>query len=163
MDVIGIVRRNIMSKTHTTQVVNDILVNLFNYLLIIEKNSLSASEYKNLTMNEWHVLEQIGMNKVTMTELAKQLRITVGTLTTTINRLLKKGYVTRSQAEDDRRFVHVELTKLGEAAYKEHETFHKNMVKSVVAQLDKDDNEALIHSLEKLSEFFMDEYGKQIY
>lgn len=150
-------------KSNTTEVINNILVNLFNNLLVIEKNSLRASEYKDLTMNEWHVLEQIGLTKITMTELANQLKITVGTLTTTINRLLKKGYVTRNQAEDDRRFVYIELTKMGEAAFKEHETFHKKMVKSVVAQLEEGDNEVLVHSLEKLSKFFQKEYEDQLY
>ena len=150
-------------KSNTTEVINNILVNLFNNLLVIEKNSLRASEYKDLTMNEWHVLEQIGLTKITMTELANQLKITVGTLTTTINRLLKKGYVTRNQAEDDRRFVYIELTKMGEAAFKEHETFHKKMVKSVVAQLEEGDNEVLVHSLEKLSKFLKKEYEDQLY
>ena len=153
-----------MSRTvKTTEVINDLLVNLFNNLLVIERNSLRATEYKDLTMNEWHVLEQIGLAKITMTELANQLKITVGTLTTTINRLLKKGYVTRNQAEDDRRFVYIQLTEMGIAAFKEHETFHKNMVKSVVSQLEEEDHDVLVHSLEKLTEFFREEYKNQLY
>lgn len=146
----------------TTEVINELIVNMFNNILIIEKNSLRATEYKDLTMTEWHVLEQIGLLSKTMTELANQLKVTLGTLTSTINRLVKKGYVLRNQAADDRRFVYVELTSKGQLAYKEHERFHNNMVKSMVDKLEESDNAVLVASIEKLSEFFKQEYRDQL-
>ncbi|MDF2822306.1 MAG: regulatory protein MarR [Clostridiales bacterium] len=147
---------------NTNEVINGLIVNMFNNLLVIEKNSLAATEHKDLTMTEWHVLEQIGLTRKTMTEVANQLKITVGTLTTTINRLVKKDYVTRNQAVDDRRFVYIELTRKGQLAFKEHELFHKNMVKSVVDKLDESDNEVLINSIDKLTQFFKQQYKDQI-
>lgn len=49
--------------------------------------------------------------KKTTSEVAKELSITVGTLTTAINKLVKKGYVERIRSEDDRRVVKLGLTK----------------------------------------------------
>ena len=49
-------------------------------------------------MNEVHVLEAIEKtDEPTMTNIAKRLRITVGTLTTSMNRLVEKGK-TKKQA-----------------------------------------------------------------
>ena len=58
-----------------------------------------------------HTIEAIGMYKKTTTEVAKELSITVGTLTIAINRLVKKEYVERIRSEDDRRVVKLGLTK----------------------------------------------------
>lgn len=145
-----------------TQIINDLLVNMFNNILIIERKSLRVSEYKDLTMTEWHVLDHIGSTRKTMTELANQLGITVGTLTSTINRLVKKSYVIRNQSDEDRRYVYIQLTSKGMLAYKAHELFHYNMVKSVVAKLEESDNTVLIASIEKLSHFFKQQYKDQL-
>ena len=45
---------------------------------------------------------------------AGDLNITVGTLTTAINNLLKKGYVNRKRGEKDRRVVYISLSENGQ-------------------------------------------------
>ena len=53
-----------------------------------------------------HTIEAIGLDRSrTMGEIAHDLRITVGTLTTAITKLIKKGYVERKRIEEDRRVV----------------------------------------------------------
>ena len=105
-----------------------------------------------------HVLEAIGMTSRTMTEVAEQIGITVGTLTTSINRLVKKGYVLRKRSEEDRRFVQIELSHKGRLAYRVHEAFHKKMVTTMTDKLSEEDNEVLIESLRRLSNFFIENY-----
>ena len=79
---------------NTAKVVNELLVELFNEILTIEKAALQESPFKDLSITEMHVIEAIGMGSRTMTDVSDQLGITVGTLTTSINRLVKKEYVT---------------------------------------------------------------------
>ncbi|WP_070000676.1 MarR family winged helix-turn-helix transcriptional regulator [Cellulosilyticum sp. I15G10I2] len=140
------------------KIVNELLVELFNDILTIEKTALQNSRFSDLSITEMHVLEAIGETPRTMTDVAGQVGITVGTLTTSINRLVKKEYVVRKRSEDDRRFVEIELSHKGKLAYKVHESFHQTMVKAMVDKLSDEDNEVLINSLTRLNQFFKDQY-----
>lgn len=71
--------------------VNDYLVSVFNDILTIEESELKKSQFKDLSITEMHTIEAIGMYKKTTSEVAKELSITVGTLTTAINKLVKKA------------------------------------------------------------------------
>lgn len=143
---------------NTGKVVNELLVELFNEILTIEKAALQESPFKDLSITETHVIEAIGLGSRTMTDVADQLGVTVGTLTTSINRLVKKEYVTRQRSEEDRRYVEIALTHRGKLAYRIHEAFHQVMVKNMIEGLSDQDNEVLIASLTRLSNFFKEKY-----
>lgn len=87
-------------------VVNELLVKIFNEILQIEEKTLKNGHFSDLSVREMHTIEAIGRKeKRMMSEVAQDLGITVGTLTTSINRLIKKEYVERSRIEEDRRVV----------------------------------------------------------
>lgn len=137
-------------------VLNNVLVKLFNNILRIEEFALKSAPFNDLSITEMHTIEAIGVTKSrTMSEVALDLNITVGTLTTAINKLIKKGYVNRRRIEDDRRVVMIELTDRGALAYKVHETFHAEMIDHVLEELGVNEEEILISSLEKLDKFFL--------
>lgn len=142
----------------TVKIVNELLVGLFNEILTVEKAALQQSAFKDLSLTEMHVIEAIGVGSRTMTDVADQIGVTVGTLTTSINRLVKKEYVTRNRSEDDRRFVQIELTHKGKLAYRIHESFHGKMVNYMIEELSNEDHEVLIASLTRLGEFFEEKY-----
>lgn len=142
----------------TVKVVNEILVELFNEILTVEKAALQSSPFSDLSITEMHVIENIGLSARTMTDVADQIGVTVGTLTTSINRLVNKEYVTRDRSKEDRRFVEIALTHKGKLAYRIHEAFHEEMVKYMIEELSNDDHKILISSLTKLSDFFKEKY-----
>ena len=75
--------------------INELLVEIFNHILSIEEEEIKKLDI-NLSLNEIHTLESIENTEYpTMSNVSKKLRITISTLTTTINRLVKKGYVER--------------------------------------------------------------------
>ncbi|MBS5939780.1 MarR family transcriptional regulator [Clostridium sartagoforme] len=140
-----------------TSVVNELLVKIFNEILQIEEKTLKSGYFSDLSVREMHTIEAIGSkSKRMMSEVAQDLGITVGTLTTSINRLIKKGYVERSRIEEDRRVVLVELTKKGKVANRLHERFHNEMVKEMMDGLLDDEKEVLITSLNKLNKYFIE-------
>lgn len=143
---------------HTIKIVNELLVELFNDILTTEKATLQSGSFSDLSVTEMHVIEAIGTQSRTMTDVAEQLGITVGTLTTSINRLLNKKYVTRDRSKEDRRFVQIALTERGEAAYYVHQAFHQEMVDHMVEELSTEDYEVLVKSLKRLSGFFKEKY-----
>jgi DNA-binding MarR family transcriptional regulator len=138
-------------------VVNELLVKIFNEILQIEEKTLRSGHFSDLSVREMHTIETIGRkDQRMMSEVAQDLGITVGTLTTSINRLIKKGYVDRKRIEEDRRVVLVELTKKGKVAHRLHDRFHNEMVKTMMDGLSEDEKEVLINSLEKLNVYFKD-------
>ena len=89
-----------------------------------------------------------------MSNVAKYLKVTVGTLTITINRLVRKGYVERYRNERDKRIIVLLLTEKGEEVFQIHEEFHERMVDSLLSDLNVNDDKNLIKSLKNLQEFF---------
>lgn len=149
-----------MMRKESEDVLNSLLVKLFNDILKIEGSVLKAGEFSDLSVTEMHIIEAIGMDReMTMTEVANDLEITVGTLTTAINRLIKKEYVERRRIEEDRRVVLIKLTDKGEEAFKSHAQFHDDMIKSIILELSESEEVVLISSLKKMTNFFEDKYN----
>ena len=147
-----------MNKKHAHDVLNDLLVNIFNQILSIEAESLRQHGV-TLSMSEVHVLEAIlKTSEPIMGSVAKRLRVTIGTLTTAINTLVKKGYVSRSKDPKDNRKVILSLTEKADPVMKIHDAFHEEMIDRVIQDLHIDQNEALIQSLERLSTYFREKY-----
>lgn len=138
--------------------VNDYLVDVFNDILTIEESELKKSKlFKDLSITEMHTIEAIGMyKKKTTSEVARELSITVGTLTTAINKLVRKSYVERIRSKDDRRVVKLGLTKKGKLLYRVHQHFHREMVKNILDGMDTDEQQALLTALKNLHDFLQD-------
>ena len=134
---------------------NDILVNLFRDIMALEEKAIITTEYQDITNNDMHVIDAIGLGEgKTMSTVAKALNVTLGTLTISVNSLVKKGYVDRVRSEKDRRVVLVSLTKAGVQAYKHHEKFHAEMIQNIVDHLETEEQEVLQKALDKLNCFF---------
>lgn len=141
-------------------VFHDILVNLFQEIMDIEEKALITAEFKNISVNDMHIIEAIGTGEPkNMSTVAKLMSVTVGTLTIAINNLVKKGYVSRVRSEEDRRVVLIFLTEKGKRAYQHHREFHDGMVKALVEGLDVGQQKILVKSLLNLRTFF-DSYKK---
>lgn len=140
------------------EVINELLVDVFNHILSIEADVLKKRGVK-LSMTEVHVLEAINNTEIpTMGNVANKLRITMGTLTTSINVLFKKGFVTRYRDENDRRKVYLKLTKQALDVLAIHDEFHEEMVASLFKDLNLEKDKALLKSLENISNYFKQRY-----
>ena len=145
--------------TNTQELLNKLLVQLFNDILHIEENSLKNIDLMDLSMTEIHTIEAVGIkDEKTMGEIAHDLRITVGTLSAAITKLIKKGYVERKRTEEDRRVVLVSLTSKGENVYREHQVFHEEMITSMLGNFSEEEEYILAIALEKLNNFFEEKY-----
>lgn len=143
---------------YSTRNLNEMLVNLFNHVMDVESQVVITEEYKDITNNDMHIIEAVGIEEPRkMSEIARRLGVTVGTLTTNMNGLEKKGYIVRQRSEQDKRVVYITLTERGKKAFFHHRDFHKNMIKSVVVGLDDDEKRLLYKCLVKLDSFFTPE------
>lgn len=140
-------------------VINHLLVDLFNHILNIEEKALKTGPYNNLSISELHVVEAIGFDKtLPMSAIASKLDVTVGTLTVSMNNLVKKGYAIRERSEVDRRVVLIHLSSLGQEAYRHHERFHKEMIEYTMEVLSEKESDVLVDVLSKLTDYFNKKY-----
>lgn len=106
--------------------ISSLLVNCVNIAYDLQAQQLKYTKFSYLSLSELHVLEAISLEKeTTMTNVANRLLITVGSLTTAINKLIEKGVVERSRQLEDRRIVILKLTKEGQEALKLHQSIHE--------------------------------------
>ena len=140
--------------------VNDVLVNLINEVWVLEGKAIITGEFRDLTNNDMHVIEAVGKGEGdNMSSIAKRLNVTVGTLTSSINRLVKKNYVERFRSEEDRRIVQVRLLDKGVLAFDHHAEYHRRMTEAVLAKLTEDEIPVLVKTLAGFSEFFREYHG----
>ncbi len=142
-------------NTENEKVVNDLLVDLFNNILTIEHHALKKEIKYDISITEIHVLEAIEKEPMPiMSNVARRLLVTVGTLTTSVKRLVEKGFVLREVDIADRRRVYLRLTPNGQDVCRLHEKFHADMVKEIREHTDFLEDKTLIDSLEKVTVFF---------
>jgi DNA-binding MarR family transcriptional regulator len=139
---------------------NELLVKLFNDILQIEEQSLKGDRFNDLSITEIHVIEAIGLGQErNMSSVARDLDITIGTLTIAINNLLRKGYVNRTRSDEDRRIVLISLTEKGEDAFVHHSHFHDEMIRTTISRLSEEEMKILISALENINGYFKEKYS----
>ena len=144
----------------TDETLNELLVTLFKDIMEIEGRYLVTDKFKDITYNDFHIIEAIGLQEPkSMTTIAKLMKVTTGTLTKAMDGLTDKGYVIRERSTQDKRVVWVYLTEKGKAAFAHHEGFHREMIANVKGQLTEQETPILIYALAKLSDYFREIYG----
>lgn len=144
------------------ETLNELLVGLFHNVMDIEEKALITEEFKDMTNNDIHVMEAIGIGSPkNMSAIAKELSVTVGTLTISMNSLVKKGYVLRERGVLDRRVVYISLSDKGKRAYEHHARFHREMIEAIIKGLDEEQKDLLADALTKLNLFFINKTHKE--
>lgn len=137
--------------------INEYLTAIFNNVLIIEESSLRSSRFSDVTIKEMHTIDVIGEKKgATPTDVARALMVTLGTVTTSLNNLERKGYIERVRSTKDRRVVHLYLTKKGRLVYRLHQRFHRAMVRQITEGMDEVEFKTMKKGLLNLYQFLED-------
>ena len=96
------------------ETLNELLVKLFKDILEIEAKSLITEEFKDITYNDMHIIEAVGVDEPrNMKTVAKLMSVTTGTLTKAMDALCDKGYVIRERSTKDKRVIKLRLTDRG--------------------------------------------------
>lgn len=112
-----------------------------------------SAESVNFSMKEHYLLEYIGqMGNVTMSEISKAFATAPTTMTSIVDRLVKKGYLVRKRSEEDRRIVLVTLGEKGKDFYKKHrEESIKNII-LLLQGLSEEEQDNLIKLVKTIKE-----------
>jgi DNA-binding MarR family transcriptional regulator len=79
-----------------------------------QKEAGSTLGFSKLTVHQLQYLDVINdLENPTITELAKRLHITKASVTVGVNKLIKLGFVSKTQSKVDKRVFHVSLKESG--------------------------------------------------
>ena len=109
----------------------------FNYIanltMVIEEKMMDTKQISDLTIGEMHVIETVDKyNGQPMTKIANALKVTVGSLTIGVNRLIAKEYLVRIRDEKDHRVVNLSVTPKAKKVLKLHDKFHEDILLGVL-------------------------------
>lgn len=140
--------------TNEYQQINEALIKIYNGILWVEEKELCKSTFSDLTIKELHAVEAISMyDHQTVSQVAKKLHLTPGTMTAMTDRLIKKGYVERKRDKADRRIIRLYLTNKGRVLYRAHRAFHNMMVKSFLKGMDAEELSIVNKAIHNLEDF----------
>jgi transcriptional regulator, MarR family len=139
------------------KLINEYLTSIFNNVLVIEEVSLRGSRFKDISIKEMHTVDVIGnFSDVTPSFVSKELMVTLGTVTTCLNNLERKGYIERIRSDQDRRVVYLHLTKKGRLVHRLHKRFHKAMVEKIIDGMSPEEINVMGKGLTNLYQFLED-------
>ncbi len=109
----------------------------FNYVanltMVIEERMMDTKLIPDLTIGELHVLETVErFNGQPMSKIASALKVTVGSLTIGVNRLVSKEYLLRIRDDVDHRVVNLSVTPKAKKVLKIHDKFHEDILMGVL-------------------------------
>lgn len=141
----------------TVNTLNRLICSAFNDMSRVELNAIRAGGMTDVSVNETHTVDAIGYYaSKTMSQVASKLDITMGTLTVSINHLVKKGYVIKERSLKDRRVFILSLTDKGKKLYKIHQNFHFEIVKNLIINLSDYEADMFIEALSSLNNYLGD-------
>lgn len=131
---------------------DDIFESLYSDIKQLEEQTVIEGDFSDVSYNDIRVCDAIGdENCRSSSEVAKKLRVTMGTLTKAIDGLVGKGYVNRERSESDKRKVLLSLSEKGKMLYRRHKSFHTDMINAIMNDMDEDDKASLGKILGRVS------------
>lgn len=123
-----------------------------------EREYLRKYDINDVSPTEIRVLYQIGIsNTKSMSDIASGLMITKGTLSITVNALVKKGYIIRTRHKQDRRIIVLYLTKKAILVIKEYQKFYYKLLQELI-KIDVKNAEVLNETINQLNNLLVSIY-----
>jgi DNA-binding MarR family transcriptional regulator len=115
----------------------------------IESHSIGVGDGVKLYPSELHIIEAIGYNyAVNVTSLSRQFGITKGAVSQVVNKLSRKGFVSKERSRIDGKGIILSLTNEGWLAFSILDKFHDRMGKMFINFLESYTSEQIDSFLE---------------
>ena len=118
----------------------------------IARMDQNCVEKMDLTPHQFIALKTIAdTNDCIMSDLSNKLGVTMGNMTSMVDRLIKEGYVAREHDPDDRRVVKVKLTGKGKDIAAKAGKIKKALLQDIFKKLTKKEIETMLDLIEKIA------------
>jgi Transcriptional regulators len=122
-----------------------------------EEQMTKNSKFSDMTGNDMRVVAAIGIaDAKNMSAIAKELSVTVGTLTISINSLLRKGYVLRERGIIDKRTVYISLSAKGKKAFLFRQRFFETILLKINGEFTVEQQSLLYNVLIRMNKILKD-------
>jgi len=134
---------------------NKLLVSISTNMMLHEMETLKKDFFlRELSFQELHTIELIGnLEEPTMGQLAREGRVTQGTMSVMVKKLVQKGLVERSGSQEDMRVVKARLTEKGKKAYGQHREMHVKATREWLSLVSEEEQEIILMVLKKINRF----------
>jgi DNA-binding MarR family transcriptional regulator len=106
-----------------------------------------------LSAHQASVLDHLDeVEGTSLLDLAKHMGVTASTMSLTVDRLERGGYVTRERSKEDRRRVDLRLTASGARIKRQQKVLEPELVAAMLARLDDSERRKALRGLELLAE-----------
>jgi DNA-binding MarR family transcriptional regulator len=126
---------------------------IFNLFKAIKNESEECGKLcGGLNEKELIIIIYIGKNEnVKMSDISENIEAPMSTLTSIVDKLVERKFLTRDHSAEDRRVINVSLTSNGKAAYDIILTKRKNMAEKILSQLNEKEQTVFISHLNLLT------------
>lgn len=141
---------------------NNLMIEIYDSVHEVEQKMLTNTKLE-LSISEMDVLDIIGRSGeegCTISDIARSLRVTLPTVTVSIKKLEKKGFVTKVRSAEDARCVSIVLTRRGKKADAVHRYFHEQAVRACIKDIPESSRQDLLKAMKNLNEFLR-QYGNK--
>lgn len=139
------------NSSETIEKFGKLVDQIADWLYKAEIEEIQKSGLSELTYSELHTLKIIGSIKdVKLFEIADKVEVSRPSMSATVDKLEKKGFVYRDKNITDRRAIIVRLTEKGANANREHELFHHRMAEALIGKLNRGQQELMLKAFESL-------------
>lgn len=135
---------------------NRLFSELYECVLKSERETLPGHQRLPLSAGEFHLLEQLGRGPeegVTLSELAKTLKVTKPSASVAVNKLKSKGFVEKAPSWQDGRSVLISLTHQGKLACAYHSYCRRQHFAKRSQDYSEEEQNTLLRCMEILKRF----------
>ena len=132
--------------------IDDLFTNLLEIMWEHISGAYISTKTSSLSMIEHYLIEYLGKNdSASMSELSRIFHITPTTMTSIIDRLVKRNYAKRAGLKEDKRVVLVKLSKQGKNYYQIHRRESIESFSNLISKL-PDKGSKFYRSLKELNQ-----------
>lgn len=138
---------------------NELLDETYLNIMTMEEQSVRSCTRLNLSTSEYHLLQVVGRGGeggITVSEIADTIHVARPTASVSVNKLYRKGFVSKERCSSDGRSIRVYLTRQGRLADAYHRYYHRQLFTRLTDEFTQEEKAALIKGIEKLNQVFLD-------
>ncbi len=141
-------KNKVLETKNVKKSINQSFTYITNLSWVIEEKVLSKTLPKDLTLGELHVIESVSKNNnKPISVIAKDLKVTIGSLMTCLKRLVLKEYLVRTRDDVDKRIVRMTVTTKAKKALKIHDAYHEKIINQFVDKLQRKEVNKILDKL----------------
>jgi DNA-binding MarR family transcriptional regulator len=123
------------------------------YLACHREHTRSDARGNALTENQASVLNHLDATRpTTLTKLAEHMGVGRSTMSTTLARLVRNGYIVRRQSRTDRRSAQLTLSPAGKKIQQENTVLNPLLLRQLLKILKPEEAELAVAGLERLAQ-----------